>query len=169
MSDVITGFWTGLSPEARARLNVFLLSMLPIAELRGGIPVGLALKVLPWWDVFVTAIVGNMLPVVPFLCALGPLTRFLERWEPARRSIEAVFARTQRKGGLIEKYEAVGLMLFVAVPLPMTGAWSGAIAAHIFGIRRRYAIPAITLGVIIAGVVVTLVCKGGLAFFRAFV
>jgi uncharacterized membrane protein len=166
MLDAIHGFWSGLSPEIRLRVKVFVLSALPVAELRGGIPIGLAPKLLPWWDVFLTAVVGNLAPVIPLLFALGPLTRFFERWAPARRVIEALFARTRKRSGLIEKYEAVGLMLFVAVPLPMTGAWTGILAAHIFGIRPRYAIPAVTMGVVIAGVVVTLACQGVLHFWR---
>jgi uncharacterized membrane protein len=165
MLDTIHGFWAGLPPDARLGAKVFLLSALPIAELRGGIPLATGLG-MPWREAFVIAVVGNLAPVIPIFFALGPVTRFLERWAFARRAIEALFARTRRRSGLIEKYEAVGLMLFVAVPLPMTGAWTGILAAHIFGIRPRYAIPAVTLGVLIAGVVVTLACQGVLHFWR---
>jgi uncharacterized membrane protein len=165
MLDTIQGFWSGLPPDARLGAKVFLLSALPIAELRGGIPLAIG-SGMPWQQAFAIAVVGNLAPVIPLLFALGPLTRFFERWAPARRAIEALFARTRRRSGLVEKYEAVGLMLFVAVPLPMTGAWTGILAAHIFGIRPRYAIPAISLGVVIAGVVVTLACQGVLHFWR---
>lgn len=165
MLDTIHGFWAGLPEEARHRVSVFMLSALPIVELRGGILLASGWH-MPWWEAFAIAVVGNLTPVIPLFFALGPLTRFFERWAPARRAIEALFARTRRRSGLIEKYEAVGLMLFVAVPLPMTGAWTGILAAHIFGIRPRYAIPAVTLGVVIAGVVVTLACQGVLHFWR---
>lgn len=165
MLDAVQGFWNGLPPEARLRAKVFLLSMLPIAELRGGIPLAIG-SGMPWREAFAIATVGNLTPVIPLLFALGPLTRFLERWAPARRLIEALFARTRRRSGIIEKYEAIGLTLFVAVPLPMTGAWTGILAAHIFGIRPRYAVPAVVLGVLIAGVVVTLASQGVLHLWR---
>lgn len=165
MLDTIQGFWSALPPDARLGAKVFFLSALPIAELRGGIPLAIGLG-MPWQQAFAIAVAGNLTPVIPLLFALGPLTRYFERWPPARRMIEALFARTRRKSGLIEKYEAVGLALFVAVPLPMTGAWTGILAAHIFGIRARYAIPAVIVGVIIAGVVVTLACQGVLHFWR---
>jgi uncharacterized membrane protein len=165
MLDAIQEFWNGLPPDTRQGAQVFLLSALPIAELRGGIPLAINGFGMPWQQAFVIAVVGNLTPVIPILFALGPVTRYLERWAPARRMIEALFARTRRRSGLIEKYEAVGLMLFVAVPLPMTGAWTGVLAAHIFGIRPLYAIPAVALGVAIAGVVVTLACQGVLHFW----
>ena len=165
MLDAIADLWAGLPPEARLRAKVFALSALPIIELRGGIPLGVGLG-MPWREAFVTAVLGNLAPIIPIFFALGPLTRALERWGPAKRAIEALFARTRRRSGLIERYEALGLMLFVAVPLPMTGGWTGILAAHIFGIRAKYAIPAVTAGVVVAGIVVTLASQGVLHFWR---
>ncbi|MBM3307032.1 MAG: small multi-drug export protein [Candidatus Eisenbacteria bacterium] len=157
--------WNGLSPEARLRVKVFALSALPVAELRGGIPLGVG-SGMPWREAFLVAAAGNLAPVIPLLFALGPMTRFLERWAFARRVIEAVFARTRRRSGLIERYEAIGLALFVAVPLPMTGAWTGVLAAHLLGVRPRYAVPAVVAGVVIAGVIVTLASQGVLHLWR---
>jgi len=165
MLDAVGGFWSGLSPETRARVHVFLLSALPIAELRGGIPLGTALG-MSWREAYLVAVAGNLAPVIPLFFALAPLTRFFERWAPTKRGIEWLFARTRRRSGLIERYEAVGLALFVAVPLPMTGAWTGIIAAHLLGIRPRYALPAVVAGVAIAGAVVTLASQGVLRFWR---
>ena len=80
------------------------------------------------------------------------------------RFFEKLFEKARKRaGGKIEKYEALGLTLFVAIPLPVTGAWTGCVAAFIFGIPKRLAIPAIALGVTIAGAVVTLVMTGTLA------
>jgi len=163
--EALADLWNGLSPEARLRVKVFALSALPIAELRGGIPLGVG-SGMPWREAFLVAAAGNLAPVIPLLFALGPMTRFLERWAFARRVIEAVFARTRRRSGLIERYEAIGLALFVAVPLPMTGAWTGVLAAHLFGVRPRYAVPAVVAGVVIAGVVVTLASQGVLRLWR---
>jgi len=163
--EALAEMWNGLSPEARLRVKVFALSALPVAELRGGIPLGVG-SGMPWREAFLVAAAGNLAPVIPLLFALGPMTRFLERWAFARRVIEAVFARTRRRSGLIERYEAIGLALFVAVPLPMTGAWTGVLAAHLLGVRPRYAVPAVVAGVVIAGVIVTLASQGVLHLWR---
>lgn len=165
MLEALAEMWNGLSPEARLRVKVFALSALPVAELRGGIPLGVG-SGMPWREAFLVAAAGNLAPVIPLLFALGPMTRFLERWAFARRVIEAVFARTRRRSGLIERYEAIGLALFVAVPLPMTGAWTGVLAAHLLGVRPRYAVPAVVAGVVIAGVIVTLASQGVLHLWR---
>ena len=76
------------------------------------------------------------------------------------RFLAALFARTRRRSRVVERYEALGLILFVAIPLPVTGAWTGMLAAFLFGVRRRYAIPAIACGILIAGAVVTLAVQG---------
>ncbi len=143
----------------------FIVSALPIAELRGGIPVAMKLG-MGWREAYLACVAGNFLPVVPILLLFDPLARFLRRWPPFDRFLERLFARTRRRSQLVERYEAVGLILFVAIPLPVTGAWTGALAAYLFGVRPRYAVPAITLGILIAGVVVTLATQGVLHLWR---
>jgi uncharacterized membrane protein len=108
----------------------------------------------------VLAVVGNASPVAPLLLGLGPLSNVLRRWAIFDRFFTWLFARTRRRGGLVEKYEALGLIPFVAVPLPVTGAWTGAVAAFVFGVRFWYALPAILAGILIAGVVVAAACAG---------
>jgi uncharacterized membrane protein len=114
----------------------------------------------------VWAVLGNLVPVVPLLLLLGPVSQRLSRYPLGARFFNWLFARTRRRGRTVEKYETLGLMLFVAIPLPVTGAWTGTAAAFIFGIRFRWALPAIVAGVCVAGVVVTLVTQGilGLGF-----
>lgn len=161
MIDGVVNMLSGLPEETIA----FVVSALPIAELRGGIPVALSLG-LDWREAFLICAAGNFLPIMPILFLMGPLEGFLRRWPPMDRFLTRLFARTRRKGGLIEKYEALGLVAFVAIPLPVTGAWTGALAAHLFGVRPRYAIPAIICGILIAGVVVTLAAQGVLHLWR---
>ena len=161
MIDGIVNMLSGLPEEAVA----FVVSALPIAELRGGIPVALSLG-LDWRKAYLICAAGNFLPIMPILFLMGPLEGVLRRWSPMDRFLTRLFARTRSKGGLIEKYEALGLVAFVAIPLPVTGAWTGALAAHLFGVRPRYAIPAIICGILIAGVVVTLAAQGVLHLWR---
>lgn len=146
----------GLPREAA----VFVTAMLPILELRGAIPLGLIHYDMPVAEVYAIALAGNFVPVIPLLFLLEPVSNFLRRNRLFDRFFTWLFARTRRRGKLIERYEAIGLTLFVAIPLPVTGAWTGAIAAYIFGIQRRYAAICILGGIVIAGVVVTLASKG---------
>ena len=143
-------------------LAVILIAMLPVAELRGAIPWavhpqggGMSLGM-----AYVLAVVGNAIPVVPLLLGLGPVSNVLRRWSIFDRFFEWLFARTRRRGKLVEKYEALGLIPFVAIPLPVTGAWTGAVAAFVFGVRFWYALPAILAGIMIAGLIVASACAG---------
>jgi uncharacterized membrane protein len=133
--------------------------MLPIFELRGGIPCGVLLD-LVWWKTYIMAVLGNAIPVVPLLLFLEPVSGWLRRRIGlADRFFEWLFARTRRKGeARMRRYGIfVGLMLFVAIPLPVTGAWTGCAAAFIFGIRFRYSFPAVLAGILIASLVVSIV------------
>jgi uncharacterized membrane protein len=141
-------------------LLTVLIAMLPVSELRGAIPWALGVGKLSWTTAYLLAVLGNLLPVLPILTLLGPAERLLRQWTPLDRFFTWLFERTRRRSTLVERYEALGLMLFVAVPLPVTGAWTGCVAAYLFGIRRRYALPAIGIGVAMAGVVVTLATLG---------
>jgi len=141
----------GLSPDAA----VVAISTLPIVELRGAVPVGIVAFKMPWWRVFLIAVVGNMIPVPLILLLLGPLSRACMRFKAGRKFFDWLFARTRRKSASIEKYEALGLTIFVAIPLPMTGAWTGAMAAFVMGIPFWKAMRYILLGVMIAGVIMT--------------
>jgi uncharacterized membrane protein len=119
---------------------------------------------------FFISILGNSAIIIPVLFLLEPVSTRLRRFKIWRAFFDWLFERTKAKGDIIQRYEAIGLMLFVAVPLPMTGAWSGCIAASLFKIKFRYAFPAIFLGVLEAGVIVLLIClfgKGACSVFLA--
>jgi uncharacterized membrane protein len=141
---------------------VLLISTLPIFELRGGLPIAVNMYAMPWWKGYIICVVGNLIPIMPFLLFLGPLSRQLGRVSPLGRGLDWLFLRTRRRSGIVEKYQALGLVLFVAIPLPVTGAWTGAIAAFLFGIPVTRAFPMITLGVLIAGAIVTTLCLLGI-------
>jgi uncharacterized membrane protein len=146
-------------------LVIVFISSLPISELRGGIPLALYTFGMSFPRSYVLALIGNLIPVIPLLLFLTGLSRLMSRYEPLGRLLNWFFSLTRRRGGLIEKYEAVGLILFVATPLPVTGAWTGAVASVLFGLRFRYALPCICLGVMIAGLIVSVVCWLGIAIF----
>ncbi len=145
---------------------VMLVGALPISELRGAIPLalyyGMSLSKAFWLSVL-----GNIIFVAPALFLFEPVSNRLRRFKLWSRFFDWVFARTRRNADTIQKYEALGLAIFVAVPLPMTGAWSGVIAASLFKIRFRYSFIAILAGVICAGLIVSTLCALGLISWRA--
>jgi uncharacterized membrane protein len=151
----------GLSKE----LVVLVVSALPVFELRGGIPVGMGLFQFPWYYAFLLSFIGNLIPVPILLLFFNTFYRLLGRIGVIRRYFDWVMERTRQQGKMVEKYERIGLALFVAIPLPVTGAWTGALAAVIFGIRFKYAFWAIVAGVFIAGVIVTCLSYFGLAIY----
>ncbi len=142
--------------------KVLILGAMPVSELRGAIPLGLFLDI-PVMKTALLAVAGNIIPVVPLLLFLGPVSEwFTAKHELFKRFFDWLFERTRRHSDKIEKYEALGLILFVAIPLPMTGAWSGSIAAFIFGIRFWRAFPCIIIGILIAATLVTLASTGAI-------
>ncbi len=142
-------------------LVVVLVAALPISELRGAVPLGIAVFGLPWYRVFLLALIGNIIPVPILLLFFDVLAKVLCRIEPGRILVEWVLERTRARSDFIRKYERIGLLLFVAVPLPVTGAWTGSIAAFLMGLKFRYAFLTILCGVVIAGVIVTVLTMLG--------
>lgn len=144
---------------AGRELAVVLISMVPLVELRGAVPLG-AVAGVPAIELIPLAVIGNMIPI-PFLlffgeklldwvCSLGPLSGFATKYR------EKLLGKT----GQVTRYERLGLFLFVAIPLPGTGAWTGSLVAALFDIRLKHAFPAIALGVLIAGIIVSAVTYG---------
>lgn len=150
-----------LPPE----LTVILIATLPVFELRGAIPVAMSVYSMAPGEAFLLGVLGNIVPVVPLLLLLGPVSEFLSRHSRLfDRFFTWLFARTRRKvEAKYEKYGAIALIPFVAIPLPVTGAWTGCAAAFVFGIRFRYSLPAIIAGILISGTVVTLITTGALS------
>lgn len=142
-------------------LKVISLAATPLLELRGAIPFGFyLLGSQNYLKIFLLSILGNFLPIIPLLLLLMPVSNKLRGFFIWRKFFDWFFERTRKKASIVQRYEALGLALFVAIPLPVTGVWTGAVAAVLFKIRFRYAVLAITLGMILAGVIVSLVCLG---------
>ena len=156
-----------LADALGARFAVLLCSMLPILELRGGIPLGMALG-LPWWQSFLFAVIGNMLPVPLILVFVGRVIAWMSRSkvEFFRKFGTWLFKKAKKNRERIEKYSFFGICLFVAVPLPATGAWTGSLVAACIGMRFWKALLSTLIGVLIAATTVTLICYGALAALR---
>ncbi len=157
MAEHVAEFFTGIP----SHWITFFMAMLPVLELRGSIPWAMLVAGLPWQGAFTWSILGNFVPIVPILLFLEPASNFLRRWKFFDRFFTWLFTRTRRKGKIVERFEFLGLIILVAIPLPGTGAWTGALAAFVFGVRFRLALPAIVIGVLIAGVLVTSMVAGG--------
>ncbi len=145
-----------------AELAVFITSMLPIVELRGALPLAINVLGIPWPKAFAISFIGNMIPVPLILWLLKPTVNILSKIKPLGRFFNWLFDRTRKKGNrLIEKYEEIGLLAFVAIPLPGTGAWTGALIAFLFGLEFKKSVLVIGMGVFIAGIIVTCLCLLG--------
>lgn len=141
-------------------LIVVFVSTLPIFELRGAIPLGFAFN-FSWYKVFLLAVLGNLIPIPFILILLEPVSGRLRRFRLWSRFFDWLFERARKKAREVERYEFWGLSIFVGIPLPMTGAWTGAIIASLIKMRFRKAFLSISLGVLMAAVVVTLLVLMG--------
>ena len=145
-------------------IETFFLAMTPIGELRASIPIGLVVYHLPWYLVFFVSVIGNLIPVVLLLLFLEPLSKrlssecvFFEKF------FNWLFKRTRKNTEKkMSKYGYLSLVLFVAIPLPITGAWTGSVMAFLFKIPFKKAFPLIALGIFIAGIIVTFATRGGI-------
>lgn len=144
-----------ITEHASLSVATVVLATVPILELRGALPVAV-LSGMAVGKAYILAVLGNMIPIPFIIWFLEPATNFVRRWERGNRFVEWLFARTRRKGKNIEKYEWWGLMIFVAIPLPMTGAWTGALAGHLFGFTWYKTFSACFAGVCTAGVIMAL-------------
>ena len=146
-------------------LVVLVISALPIFELRGALPVAINLFHFPWYYALPLTIIGNLLPVPFILLFLDAVSRLLSKIGFFRRMLHWLFERTRRRGKIITRYERIGLVLFVAIPLPVTGAWTGSLAAVLFGLKFKHAFLSIFIGILIAGTIVTCATLFGWTIF----
>ncbi|MBO8168054.1 MAG: small multi-drug export protein [Thermoanaerobacteraceae bacterium] len=139
--------------------QVFFLSMLPVTELRAAVPIGLAQGLAPL-PALLFGVLGNLVPVVLLLTLLEPVSRWLSRFRLFKIVLDSIFQRTRAKSDKVEKYGAVGLLLFVGIPAPGTGVWTGSLLAFLLGIPFWRALWPICAGTFLAGILVTLVSLG---------
>lgn len=142
-----------------------LVSMVPIIELRGGIPFGVALG-LPYYLAFPAAVIGNIIPAPFIIVYIRRIFEWMRRYMPRlNRLVDKMERKAHLKGQKVSKYKYIGLWLFVAIPLPGTGAWTGSLAAAFLDVRLKKAMPAVVLGVMTAGCIMIALTHVGVNLF----
>ena len=132
-----------------------LVSMVPVVELRGGVPFGVALG-LPTWAAFIAGVIGNMVPIPFIVVYIRRILQWMRRHLPRLgRLVDRLEKKAHLKGRKVTKYKYLGLFIFVALPLPGTGGWTGALAAAFLDMPLRKALPPIFAGVVTAGLIMT--------------
>ena len=151
-------------------LQTFLLAMTPLGELRLSLPLALTVYNLDWGTAFLLSVIGNLVPVLLLLLFLGPVSKILAaNFKLFERFFYWLFERTRRKhDSKIKKYGYLSLVLFIAIPLPVTGGWTGSLIAFLFDIPFKKAFPLIASGVILAGVIVSLLTQTGIVIEKYF-
>jgi uncharacterized membrane protein len=145
----LIGFLDQFPPE----IIVMIISCFPVLELRGALPIAMSVYNMSFVQAYTLSVLGNMLPVIPLLLLFQPLSQLMMRFKWYSAFYDWLYLRTMKKSKNVEKLGAFGLILFTAVPLPITGAWTACFAAIIFQIRFIYAFTAIFIGVLIAGLI----------------
>lgn len=164
MTDFIVEAITGA--DVGKYLATLIISMIPVIELRGAIPIGVSLG-LSHAEAMGISIIGNMLPVPFIILFIRPIFRWMTRKSgKLARLAEKLETKAEGKWDKIHRYQFFALTIFVAIPLPGTGAWSGALIAAVMNMRLRNALPSILLGVLIAGVLVSGITYGFTSIFN---
>ena len=163
MTDFIVEAITGA--DVGKYLATLIISMIPVIELRGAIPIGVSLG-LSHAEAMGISIIGNMLPVPFIILFIRPIFRWMTRKSgKLARLAEKLETKAEGKWDKIHRYQFFALTIFVAIPLPGTGAWSGALIAAVMNMRLRNALPSILLGVLIAGILVSGITYGFTSIF----
>lgn len=157
----IIGFFTESTPK---ELIVFIISLFPVLECRGGM---IAAKLLDvnMMKAFVICYIGNLLPIPFILLFIRKILEIMGRFKTTKKLREKILNRSMKKSDKIVKYKEWGLLFFVAIPLPGTGGWTGALLAALLDLRLKYSLPIIAVGVLIADLIMTALSYGLLGLF----
>ena len=142
-------------------LKIFILSMLPVTELRFSIPYGILAYDLPIKNVVLFSMMGNIIVGVIIIYIIGPIMKILKKIKILNSIIEYIFIRTKKRGKIIDNMKFYGLIIFVGIPFPLTGVWTGSLAAYLFDLSKQKTILAIILGVFISSAIVTVLTVYG--------
>jgi len=144
---------------------IILISMVPIIESRGSIPYGILVLGLPWYKVVFVSIIANFLVTVPIVYLLEPISLYFRRFSIPNRFFNWLFARSRKKGSIISKMKLLGLIIFIGIPLPVTGAWTGCVAANVFGINKLHTLLGVFLGILLSVAIITILTLTGKSLF----
>ena len=143
---------------------LFIIAMIPVIEQKGAIILGAAMG-LPWWDVLLVAVLGNMVPM-PFVLLLG---RRVFDWAKKFRVLGKLVTRIEKRSEKSQGRFLIGLLCLVTIPIPGTGGWTGSLLSALMGIRLRKALPVICAGILFGGIIMTLGAYGIVGAFQSFV
>ena len=156
--ELLTWLQTTMAGEF---IFTLLVSMIPVVELRGGIPFGVVTLDLPYPVAFTAAVIGNILPTPFIIVYIRRIFQWMrQRFPRLDGTVDALERKAHLKGNRVSRYKYLGLFLFVAIPLPGTGAWTGALAAAFLDMPLRKAIPSVCAGVLIAGMAISILSYG---------
>jgi len=159
MESLVTWFMETLGGKISKEMIVFVISMVPILELRGGLLAASVMNIdivnAIWY-----CVIGNIIPVPFILLLITPVFNWLKKTKTFRPMVEKLESRAMGKSEQIEKYQFLGLVLFVGIPLPGTGAWTGSLIASLLGMKFKKAFPAVLLGIVMATVIMSIVSYG---------
>lgn len=156
ITDYLVGLFQGNIPK---ELVVFIISMFPVLELRGGMIAAKLLGV-ELWKAFIICYFGNIVPIPFILLFIRRIFKFLKRFKTTEKIVTKIELRSLRKSEKVQRRRNLGLLAFVAVPLPGTGGWTGALIASLLDIRIKISFPIIALGVLIANLIMSLFSYG---------
>lgn len=161
MQDIITNYFSFLTLE----LSVFFLAMLPLAELKVAIPFGVSMGMNIYHAAFL-GIMGSMVPVPFILLLLRPIIAWFRKTKAGSKIADAITRRVMNKSKKVKKYRVLGLFIFVAIPLPTTGVWTGSAIAALFNMRIKDALIAIFLGNCCAATIMTVLSHSAISVFK---
>ena len=142
--------------------QIFFGSMIPWVEARYIIYYAIEFLKWPWWQAFPLAVIGNMLPIPFILLFFRYVEKFLRSFKSWSRLMDWLFEKTRKRADAkIKRYEHLGLLVFVAIPLPFTGAWTGALIAYLFDLKFGRSLITIFIGVVIAALIITVLTLSG--------
>ena len=159
MESIMSWVISALSGHVSREMIVFIISMVPILELRGGLLAASVLNINITRALWI-CIIGNIIPVPFILLLITPIFNWLKQTKTFRPMVEKMEAHALSKREQVEKYEFWGLVLFVGIPLPGTGAWTGSLLAALLGMKFKKAFPAVLLGIALASVIMSIVSYG---------
>ena len=159
MDKIVLHIINTFSKTFSKEMIVFIISLMPILELRGGLIAAALLKI-PYLKAAIICIVGNILPIPFILLFLNKIFDAMEKWEPTKKLVRYFKKRAIENKEKIDKYGLLGLILFVGIPLPGTGAWTGALVASVFNMDIKKASIGIFLGILLAFVIMSILSYG---------
>ncbi len=160
VENIVTAFVDFLeSYNIPTQLIPFIVSLFPVLELRGGMIAARILEI-DFIQAFIICYLGNMIPIPFILLFIRKIFKLMRKVRFLGKIVDKLEARADKKKGTIEKYKEWGLLIFVAIPLPGTGGWTGALIAALMDLRMKKCLPIIALGVFIAGLIMSLITYG---------